>query len=67
MPIMDGISATKICKQKRHLANIPIIIVTAEVGDDIRVAATDAGAAYFINKPARMNEINDVLCRALSL
>jgi CheY-like chemotaxis protein len=67
MPIMDGITATKICKEKEHLKHLPIIIVTAELGDEVREAAINAHASYFLNKPAKSHEIHDVLKRFLNL
>lgn len=61
MPIMDGITATKICKSQPHLVNVPIVIVTAEMGEDIREAAMSAKASHFISKPAKVNELLEVM------
>lgn len=61
MPIMDGITATKICKSRPHLSNVPIVIVTAEMGEDVREAAMNAQASYFISKPAKVNELLEVM------
>ena len=43
------------------MSNIPIIIVTAELGEEIRAAAMDAKASYFLTKPARAPELISVL------
>ena len=57
MPIMDGITATKACREKYHLKFLPIIIVTAEFGDNIRNQALQAGANHVISKPAAASDI----------
>ncbi len=61
MPIMDGLTATRLCKERSHLASVPFIVVTAELGEDIRQAAMDAGASNFISKPARISELLAIL------
>ena len=62
MPIMDGITATRICKEKHeHLKEIPFIIVTAELGEEVRQAAQAASATAFINKPAKIDQILKLL------
>lgn len=57
----------RICKEKEHLKNIPIIVITAELGDDVREAATNAHASYFLSKPAKAHELNEVLKRFLDI
>ena len=57
MPIMDGIEGTKLCRQRHHLKNLPIIIVTAEWGENIRKEALAAGANSIISKPASEQDI----------
>lgn len=57
MPIMDGIKATKLCRQRYHLKNLPIIIVTAETGENIREKALAAGADSIISKPASERDV----------
>eukprot|EP01035_Chromulina_nebulosa_P028220 gene28220-37225_t len=66
MPIMDGITATRVCKGYKHLANVPIIIVTAEFGEEIKEAAMNAHATSFINKPANMQELRQLLFKLLA-
>ncbi len=66
MPIMDGLTATRICKQRHHLAQVPIIIVTAELGEEIRAAAMSAQASHFIGKPAKIAELTETLQRFIN-
>jgi CheY-like chemotaxis protein len=57
MPVMDGIEATKYCRDVLKLKDLPIIAVTAEVGGDIKEAAMKAGANDFFTKPVRSQEL----------
>jgi len=61
MPIMDGITAIRMARQELHLT-IPIIVLTADVGDESREEVVlQAGANAYLCKPASMNEIKAVL------
>jgi CheY-like chemotaxis protein len=40
---------------------VPIIIVTAELGDEVRKSALEAHANSFINKPAKAFEMLETL------
>lgn len=57
MPLMDGISATKLIKAMPHANKVPIIIVTAEMGNEVRQAAVEAKADRFLNKPVMVAEL----------
>ena len=57
MPIMDGITATKLCREKFHLKFLPIIVITAELGEHIKHQVQEAGATYLIPKPAAAGDI----------
>lgn len=50
-----------ICKGMHHLKNVPFIIVTAELGEDVRAAAMQAHASFFIKKPAKEADIKAVI------
>ena len=41
----------------QHLKSVPFIIVTAELGEEVRIAAMQANASRFISKPAK-----DLIC-----
>jgi len=57
MPEMDGIQATKIIKEKSHLKDIPIVMVSA-TGDMERLEhAFEAGALDYIRKPVEETEL----------
>lgn len=54
MPLMDGLEATKIIREK-WLIGPKIIVVTAI--DDCRDTCLDAGADDFLNKPLRIEKL----------
>jgi len=57
MPEVDGIEATRIIKTKKHLRDIPIVMVSALTEKDSLVRAFDVGAIDFINKPINSVEL----------
>ena len=61
MPIMDGLTATKLCREKDHLNHVPIVVVTAELGNDIREQALGAGANEMLSKPVHSNSITTTI------
>ena len=61
MPIMDGLAATKLLRQKPLLTDLPIIAITAGVETKDRQKCLEAGMTDFIPKPLEM----DNLCRVI--
>lgn len=61
MPVMDGLEATRYCREVLKLCNLPIIAITAEIGAAIRDEAIKAGASHFLSKPAKAQEIISLL------
>ena len=51
MPIMDGIEATKKCRQLFHLKQVPIIMMTGESDSHVVEDSLSAGANQCIKKP----------------
>ena len=63
MPVMDGITATKIIRSLKHpdAETIPIIAMTANAfAEDVQLAK-NTGMNEHIAKPLDMNKLNDVL------
>jgi CheY-like chemotaxis protein len=58
MPVMDGLEATKIIREK--WLNGPKIIVVTAFGD-CRDACLDAGADEFLNKPLRIEKLKEAI------
>ena len=51
MPVMSGAEATRALKQTEWGKQIPVIALTAHVGDAERNMALDAGCSDFVTKP----------------
>lgn len=58
---LTGSLSCRICKAKEHLAHVPIIIVTAEVGEEVVRESYAAGATCFVSKPAKSEELHQLL------
>lgn len=59
MPVMDGLSSTKIIRslQRSDAKNIPIIAMTANAFEEDRNIALHAGMTDYFVKPLDMNEL----------
>lgn len=65
MPVMDGYEATKCIRalENKELANIPIIAMTANVFDEDRKNALEAGMNAHLIKPIDINKIKETLSK----
>jgi len=63
MPVMDGVSATRLLRQDRRNAQLPIVAMTANAMAADRQRCLDAGMNDFVSKPIEP----DALWRALAL
>ena len=57
MPGMDGYQVAKILKGKPATSHIPIIMVTAQIDRNARLAGLNAGAEEFLTKPIDRTEL----------
>ena len=51
MPRMDGTSLTRKLRETSQYKTTPILILTTESGDDMKLAGKDAGATGWLVKP----------------
>jgi CheY-like chemotaxis protein len=51
MPVMDGIAVIRNLKSDILTARVPILALTGDPGDALRLEATEAGCDTFITKP----------------
>lgn len=65
MPKLDGISATKILKQ-RHQDLPPVVAVTANAFAEDKLACQEAGMIDFISKPIKRVELRQILQKLIS-
>lgn len=68
MPGMDGIEAIKHIRARTdEKANLPVIVVTADTGADLRERCLDAGADDVLFKPVAMDALFDSIGRVLAI
>ncbi|MDZ4371737.1 MAG: response regulator [Phenylobacterium sp.] len=66
MPGMDGLAAIRQIRARRDdKASLPIIVVTADNGPNIRGQALAAGADDLLHKPVQMQALFDAIGRAI--
>ena len=62
MPVMDGIQATRLIKQRGDATSAtPIVAMTANASDDDRRRCLEAGMAGFESKPVTMERLRNVI------
>ena len=57
LPDLSGYEVSKRIKANEFTKNIPIIMVTAFIGDDAKKKGLEQGAQYFISKPFDPEEL----------
>jgi len=57
MPGMDGFEVCQLLKQQPETQLIPVVFLTGQGGREARIAALDAGATDFLNKPCELTEL----------
>ncbi len=61
MPVLDGVNATAIIKQENCNRSTPIVAMTANVMAEDRERCFQAGMSYFLSKPLRKEDLEDVI------
>ena len=64
MPVMDGWEFAQRLRQRPHLANIPIIVLSAD--RNVGSKALDIGAVGHLAKPFELNDLLDMVRRSLN-
>jgi len=65
LPGLDGIEALQRLKAMPALADIPVIMVSADATSDTQARAQRAGCQGFLVKPFMLEELLDVLNREI--
>ena len=63
MPVMDGLSATRLIRQNPRLDGLPIIAMTAFAMKEDEKRCYDAGMNGYVSKPINPGELYSVLAR----
>jgi CheY-like chemotaxis protein len=62
MPVMDGLTATRLIRAlPGEVAQIPIVVLTADVMNDASVRALKAGANDFASKPVKVEQLRAII------
>lgn len=64
MPVMDGITATRLLRSAGHV--MPIVVLTAEVGAAPLAEAREVGATDILEKPTNPKAVVDTVLRHLA-
>lgn len=65
MPEMDGISFIEALKNDEVLGSIPVIVISTEGRSDVVQRALELGAADYVTKPFRPEEIGENVLKVL--
>ena len=61
MPIMNGIESTRSIREKNP--RVPILMVTTDESEDVRIQAKQAGATEYIAKPVEVEDLREAVNR----
>lgn len=66
MPVVDGLQLIRLVRAAPAIENLPIVMITANMSDEMRATCLEAGADAFLTKPFRMSELPAILNRVVS-
>jgi two-component system, NarL family, sensor histidine kinase EvgS len=61
MPVMDGLEATRRLRNMKEFSKLPIIALTASVGDESREKCLEAGCSEHLAKPIESKELFETM------
>ncbi len=65
LPVMDGLSATRLIKESKETADIPVICITAH-GEFYFEKALQAGCDGYIDKPVDIESVQSIVSHYLA-
>jgi two-component system cell cycle response regulator DivK len=65
IPDSGGVKATQLLKTNDEFKNIPVIFFSAN--GNIEALAREAGAAFFLQKPFEIEDLEEIVSRAIHL
>ena len=67
MPVMDGVRLIGLARAEKHLAELPMVVITTEGADRERQRAIEAGADDSLTKPVEPSKVLACVKRLLKL
>lgn len=67
MPVIDGLRMIEMLRAREEPANIPVIFMPGELGDEDRNRVVKLGLQHFVEKPFKPNNLLDAAMAALNL
>ena len=65
MPGLDGLTLIKTLRERREYAKTPIIVLTTEMGDDMKMKGRAAGATGWMVKPFHPDTLLNVVKKSI--
>lgn len=65
MPVLDGHSTLRVFKNDPQMADVPVIVLTANNNDQTRDTMRRAGCAEFLTKPFDLGQLERALTNSL--
>ncbi len=59
--MLPKVSGEEVCSKVRETSNVPIIMLTAKVGEDNRINGFDIGADMYLTKPFSLKELLSII------
>ena len=66
LPKFDGLTVLRMLRSTTRTKAIPVIVLSASVGGNVRAQALEAGADRFLTKPCSPDEVERVLRELLA-
>jgi two-component system, OmpR family, phosphate regulon response regulator PhoB len=65
LPGLSGLDLIKLLRANQKTANVPIVMITGNVEDDLKRRALAAGADAFLSKPFTLSQIRMIIQQVL--
>jgi two-component system, cell cycle response regulator DivK len=66
LPLIDGLTATRLIRQDEKMQNVPIIAISAHDTADFHDDALAAGCNEYVTKPIDLDQLEGLLTKLLS-
>lgn len=67
MPNMDGLTMSSKIKQDAKLKSIPIVVISTELGGDMKAKGKEIGVTAWMSKPANPEKLLEVVGKIMTM